>query len=93
MTEQLEFEKAVHQQKMRTEISQAKREANFFAEQVEKGNNLRKLEENVLKKGGKWQTYNREVQQRKNIQGNETKQKNSKRDSSELFGMIFKKNE
>merc|ERR1719237_945045 len=36
LTERLAYEKAVHQQKMRNEISQAKREAEFFQSNVKK---------------------------------------------------------
>lgn len=52
---------------MRTEISQAKREANYFAEQIEKGENLRRLEEKVLKKGGLWKAYERQIKQKKSV--------------------------
>lgn len=48
LKEQLTYEHKVEQQRMRAEISQAKRQANFFAEQVEKGEQLRKLEEKVF---------------------------------------------
>lgn len=47
LTEQLTYEQKVEQQRMRAEISQAKREAAFFADQVAKGEHLRKLEEKV----------------------------------------------
>ena len=36
LTERLAYEKALQQQKMRSEISQAKREAEFFKSNVEK---------------------------------------------------------
>ena len=42
MTERLAYEKAVHQQKMRHEISQAKREAEFFKSNVEKAKRNKK---------------------------------------------------
>ncbi|VDK56413.1 unnamed protein product [Gongylonema pulchrum] len=47
LVEQLSYENRVEQQRMRLEIAQAKRQASFFAEQVEKGEQLRKLEEKV----------------------------------------------
>lgn len=47
MIQQLNYEKKVEEQRMRAEISQAKRQADFFAEQVEKGEQLKKLEEKV----------------------------------------------
>lgn len=46
--EQLTYEKRVEQKRMRSEISQAKKRANFFSEQVEKGEKIRKLEERVI---------------------------------------------
>lgn len=39
------WERRVEEQRMRVEISQAKRQAEFFAEQVEKGARIRRLEE------------------------------------------------
>jgi len=42
LTERLAYEKAVHQQKMRNEISQAKREAEFFKSNVEKAKRNKK---------------------------------------------------
>lgn len=36
LSERLAYEKAVHHQRLRTEISQAKREADFFKANVEK---------------------------------------------------------
>ena len=36
LSERLAYEKAVHQQRMRTEISQAKRETDYFRANVEK---------------------------------------------------------
>lgn len=57
----------MHQQRMRTEIAQAKREANCFMDQVEKGRELKRLEETVLKKGGLWEKYQRQVEQKKSI--------------------------
>lgn len=40
MSERLAYEKAVHHQRLRTEISQAKREADFFKSNVEKSKRL-----------------------------------------------------
>jgi hypothetical protein len=45
--EQLTYERRVEEQRMRAEISQAKRQAEHFAEQVEKGSKIRRLEEKV----------------------------------------------
>ena len=46
LTERLAYEKAVHQQKMRNEISQAKREAEFFKSNVEKAKRNKKSKKN-----------------------------------------------
>ncbi|KDQ71485.1 activator of basal transcription 1-like isoform X2 [Zootermopsis nevadensis] len=42
LNERLAYERAVHQQRLRTEISQAKREANFISHNTEKSEKLRK---------------------------------------------------
>jgi len=42
LSERLAYEKAVHQQRMRTEIAQVKRETNFFIENVDKSKRLKK---------------------------------------------------
>lgn len=45
--EQLTYERRVEQKRMRSEISQVKKKADFFLEQVEKGEKIRRLEERV----------------------------------------------
>jgi len=49
LSERLAYEKAVHQQRMRTEISQAKRETDFFRANVERSKrlNTERMEENA----------------------------------------------
>ncbi len=42
LNERLAYEKAVRQQRMRTEIAQVKRETNFFIESVDKSKRLKK---------------------------------------------------
>lgn len=44
LTEQIGYERATRQQKMLTEISQAKREASFYLKQVEKAETAAKIE-------------------------------------------------
>ncbi|KAL3887902.1 hypothetical protein ACJMK2_000289 [Sinanodonta woodiana] len=51
LNERLAYEKAVHQQRMRTEISQAKREATFYIENAEKRKRLKKKEQKLIKSG------------------------------------------
>ncbi|KRZ04883.1 Activator of basal transcription 1 [Trichinella pseudospiralis] len=65
LTEQLTYERNLHRQRLQMEVSQAKREARFFSQQLEKGKHLSKLEQHVLKKGGLWERYQRQIKQRK----------------------------
>lgn len=44
LSERLAYEKAVHDQRMRTEISQAKRETNFYKNAVDKNRTLQRLQ-------------------------------------------------
>uniref|UniRef100_A0A5S6QA07 Activator of basal transcription 1 n=1 Tax=Trichuris muris TaxID=70415 RepID=A0A5S6QA07_TRIMR len=83
LTEQLVYEKSKHKQRMRMEISQAKREAQFFTQQIEKGEAIRKLEKEVLQKDGRWERYQRQLKQRK------PKQSISAGDRSELLKQVF----
>ncbi|KAI1720883.1 activator of basal transcription 1 [Ditylenchus destructor] len=89
LMEQLTYERRVEEQRMRAEISQAKRQAEHFAEQVEKGAKIRRLEEKVLKKGGLWEHYQRQIRQRQVLK--ETKSKKSKQlgSSEQFLHMIF----
>jgi len=54
LNERLAYEKAVHQQRMRTEIAQVKRETNNYIARVEKGKKLEKLEKTIKKAGKTW---------------------------------------
>ncbi|EFO26916.1 hypothetical protein LOAG_01569 [Loa loa] len=85
LVEQLNFEHRIEQQRMSVEIAQAKRQASFFSDQVEKGEQLRKLEEKVLKKGGMWDEFQRQVQQRSVMKKN----KRHKQTDDQLLHMIF----
>jgi len=92
LNEQLAYERAVHQQRMRTEIAQAKREANCFMDQVEKGRELKRLEETVLKKGGLWEKYQRQVEQKKSISDKKKRNLGTTSQSDILLNeMIFAK--
>ena len=46
--EQLDYERRIEEKRLRTEITYAKRKAEHFASQVEKGERLRQLEEKVI---------------------------------------------
>ncbi|XP_033120255.1 pre-rRNA-processing protein esf2-like [Anneissia japonica] len=65
LVERLEYEKAVRDQRMRTEISQVKKETNFFIKNIEKKKVLDKLEEKKRKKGKEWTSKTRNFKQRK----------------------------
>lgn len=45
MSERLAYERAVHKQRLLTEIAQAKREVNFFSYNVDRSKKLRKKHE------------------------------------------------
>lgn len=90
LSEQIAYEKSVKKQKLRAEISQAKRQAGFFSAQIEKGKNLRRLEEKILKKGGKWETYQRQIEQKK-VKAQENFNKNV--DKDQLLDMVFAEDE
>jgi hypothetical protein len=68
---------------MRVEVAQAKRQAAHFAAGVEKGTNLRRLEETVLRKGGLWDKYQRMQHQRHVVDATEAG------NNQELMQMIF----
>ncbi|XP_062517757.1 uncharacterized protein LOC134192997 isoform X2 [Corticium candelabrum] len=51
LTEKLAYEAAVRQQKMRTEMSQAKRETRFYMENVDKQKEFSAIEERKRKRG------------------------------------------
>uniref|UniRef100_A0A914RKS7 Activator of basal transcription 1 n=1 Tax=Parascaris equorum TaxID=6256 RepID=A0A914RKS7_PAREQ len=56
---------------------------------VEKGEQLRKLEEKVLKKGGVWEKFQRQVQQRTVVRKNAKREKTSSASDEQLMKMIF----
>ena len=69
------------------QVNQARRIAAHFEEQVEKGEHLRKLEKKVLKHGGNWEKFQRQVPQKKTIQRKNLKKERIKED--DLMKMIF----
>ncbi|VDN51270.1 unnamed protein product [Dracunculus medinensis] len=88
LNEQLNYEQKLEKMRMHAEISQAKKQASFFAEQVEKGKQLKKLEEKVLKKGGVWDKFQRQIEQRSVIK-KKRKSHENQYTGDDLMKMIF----
>lgn len=88
LMEQLQYEKKVEEQRLRAELSKVKKQAAFFSEAVEKGEKIKKLEEKVLKKGGLWEKYCRQVEQKKPIKKTE---KDTEGGANDLMKLIFDK--
>lgn len=49
LSERLTYEKAVYKQKLQAEISQARKEANFFQENLDRSNYLKKMKKKQQK--------------------------------------------
>ncbi|XP_067894103.1 activator of basal transcription 1 [Heterodontus francisci] len=64
LSERLAYEKLIGRQRMRAEVSQAKRETSFFLQNVEKSKGLEKLQEMKRRKGQEWQEKSWHFQQR-----------------------------
>ncbi|XP_069756953.1 activator of basal transcription 1 [Narcine bancroftii] len=64
LNERLAYERLVRKQKLRVEVSQAKRETDFFLQNLEKSKNIEKVKEIKRKKGQKWQEKNWHFRQR-----------------------------
>lgn len=70
---------------------QVKREARFFKDSVEKGRNLRRLEEQTLKKRGLWEQYveqQQKEQQRKRKRRDSDDETTSKK-TAKLLGSVL----
>ncbi|CAI5439331.1 unnamed protein product [Caenorhabditis angaria] len=92
LTEQLQYEKEVERRRMNVELAQARRIAAHFEDQIEKGRNLRKLEEKVKSAGGKWTNFERDVEQKKTFARKPKKERKNttvKTENTELMNMIF----
>lgn len=68
LNERLAYERAVHQQRLRTEISQVKKETNFYIQNVEKRKILDKVEKREKAKGGelkrrKWEFTQKDTEE------------------------------
>ncbi|CAC5388618.1 ESF2 [Mytilus coruscus] len=57
LNERLAYERAVHKQRMRTEIAQVKREANFYIQNAEKSQTIKHIKERKLKRGEKFDEH------------------------------------
>ncbi|CAJ0567764.1 unnamed protein product, partial [Mesorhabditis spiculigera] len=91
LMEQMDYERKVSMQRMKVEITQAKKVAEHFATQVEKGAHLRKLEEKVLKKGGLWEKHQRDIEQRKSRAGKKKPKtdRQAAKDEDDLMKLIY----
>ena len=92
LVERLEYERQVRQQRIRTEISQAKRETNFYMKSVELGDRLQKLEKKKQEKGKEWIARVRAHRQRvTQDEYDDSKPKKSGKVTKDTLGKIFKK--
>lgn len=82
LNERLAYEKAVHQQRMRTEIAQVKRETNFYIEAIDKS---RKLQRKIDKLPAGWNVTQRNTEEE--ILLRKPKQQE---DRGEFFKKLFK---
>ena len=88
LMEQLVYEQKVEEHRLRAELRQVKKTAEHFADKVEKGSRIKQLEEKVLKKGGLWEKYCRQVEQRKTVQ-NKPNDADVANDREDLMKLIF----
>nr|XP_054755504.1 activator of basal transcription 1-like [Lytechinus pictus] len=92
LAERLEYERQVRQQRIRTEISQVKRETGFYMKSVELGDQLVKQEKKTREKGKEWIARVRSHKQRvTQDEFEDTKPRKSGKVSKNTLGMIFKK--
>ncbi|KAH7728310.1 basal transcriptional activator hABT1 [Aphelenchoides avenae] len=91
LMEQLDYERRVEEQRLRVELTQAKKEAEHFAEQVAKGARIKRLEEKMLKKSGLWDRYQKQVRQRQLIDESKKEKSKAVNESDDFLHMIFDK--
>ncbi|TKR96199.1 hypothetical protein L596_010254 [Steinernema carpocapsae] len=89
LVEQLNYESKVDRNRMQTEISQAKRKASHFVEQIEKGEHLKRVEEKAKKDGGNFEVKTREIRQRQVFKPRKQKKKQSEEEKLDLMKMIY----
>ena len=80
LNERLAYEKAVHQQRMRTEIAQVKRETNYFTESADRSKRLSKKMDKLASRRVVQKPTDEEVSSRKP----------AKADRSEFLKNLFK---
>lgn len=92
LVERLEYERQVRQQRIRTEISQAKRETNYYMKSVELGDQLEKMEKKKREKGKEWMARVRAHKQKvTQDEFEKSKPRKSGKVSKNTLGKIFKK--
>ncbi|KXJ26414.1 pre-rRNA-processing protein ESF2 [Exaiptasia diaphana] len=84
LSEQIAFEKASREQRMRTEISQAKKDANYYIERVEKGKGFEAMEERKRKRNEKeiQEKHIRSFKQHKSLEETKKTEPESKKTKS-----------
>lgn len=87
MNERLAYERAVYRQKMRNEISQAKREANFFSLNMNKSEKYKKK---LQKESSNSNTVPTLRQRETDMEIRKKKGKEPKDDRTELLQTLFK---
>ncbi|CAD5111660.1 DgyrCDS946 [Dimorphilus gyrociliatus] len=94
LNERLAYEKAVHQQRMRTEVSQAKKVASFFKDNVEKSKMLKRKKVKTNLEEREW-TFSQKETETEILSSEKHKRTKKKKDSlaasenTELMKSIF----
>lgn len=97
LTERLAFEQATTMQRMRTEINQARKEAQHFAEQIE----WKQRELRVTKKNGDWKSNKRKYEYKQRMGDEEIRKRKAgskrvqqlEKSRSNVLGNLFGKTE
>uniref|UniRef100_A0A0N5CG18 Activator of basal transcription 1 n=1 Tax=Strongyloides papillosus TaxID=174720 RepID=A0A0N5CG18_STREA len=89
LREQLAYEKQIEKKRLSMEISRARKEASHFADQLDKGVSLKKLEEKVLKKGGLWERYQKQIKQRQLVGDKKKEEAQELGKSDDFMHLIF----
>uniref|UniRef100_A0A0K0DXS2 Activator of basal transcription 1 n=1 Tax=Strongyloides stercoralis TaxID=6248 RepID=A0A0K0DXS2_STRER len=89
LREQLDYEKHIARKRLNMEMSRARKEASHFTDQVDKGMSLKKLEEKVLKKGGLWERYKKQIKQRQTVDDKNKEKAQKLGKSDDFMHLIF----